>query len=101
MKYFIFAGVVELADTLALGASVARREGSSPFSGTPRKKEEVERLPFFIQKYLDISKYGNVLKLNYLKLLFIFKFQIVNFKLKRKRSPCILSKKGITSLTRL
>ncbi len=28
------ARVVELVDTLALGASVARREGSSPFSRT-------------------------------------------------------------------
>ena len=29
-----YADVVELVDTLALGASVARREGSSPFIRT-------------------------------------------------------------------
>ena len=32
----LYADVVELVDTLALGASAARREGSSPFIRTKR-----------------------------------------------------------------
>jgi hypothetical protein len=32
--------MVELVDTLALGASAARREGSSPFPPTKRKEEK-------------------------------------------------------------
>ena len=33
----LYADVVELVDTLALGASAARREGSSPFSRTKER----------------------------------------------------------------
>ena len=33
----LYADVVELVDTLALGASAARREGSSPFIRTIRR----------------------------------------------------------------
>jgi hypothetical protein len=33
-SYFFRAAVVELVDTLALGASAVRREGSSPFRRT-------------------------------------------------------------------
>ena len=34
----LYADVVELVDTLALGASAARREGSSPFIRTKVKR---------------------------------------------------------------
>ena len=34
----LYADVVELVDTLALGASAARREGSSPFIRTNAKR---------------------------------------------------------------
>ena len=37
MREYKYARVVELVDTLALGASAARREGSSPFSRTKRR----------------------------------------------------------------
>ena len=36
----LYADVVELVDTLALGASAARREGSSPFIRTKVKDQE-------------------------------------------------------------
>ena len=35
----LYADVVELVDTLALGASAARREGSSPFIRTKLKSD--------------------------------------------------------------
>ena len=41
--YNMYARVVELVDTLALGASALGREGSSPFSRT--KTAELRKLP--------------------------------------------------------
>lgn len=35
----VLAGVVELADTQDLGSCAARREGSSPFSGTDEQRD--------------------------------------------------------------
>ena len=32
MNYYVYASVVELADTLDLGSSAAKRGGSSPFT---------------------------------------------------------------------
>ena len=38
-QYIIFARVVELVDTLVLGTSANRREGSSPFSCTIKSSQ--------------------------------------------------------------
>ena len=40
----LYADVVELVDTLALGASAARREGSSPFIRTKVKDQAIPGL---------------------------------------------------------
>ena len=47
----IQAGVVELVDTLDLGSSASRCEGSSPFA---RTKSRREIFGFFIFRYFDI-----------------------------------------------
>ena len=47
----LYADVVELVDTLALGASAARREGSSPFIRT-KVKDQVFAWSF---TYLGVS----------------------------------------------
>ena len=40
----LYADVVELVDTLALGASASGREGSSPFSRTKSERRSAGRL---------------------------------------------------------
>jgi hypothetical protein len=56
MSLLIHGDVVELVDTLALGASVARREGSSPFIPTINnfvifklKKEKLCHLEMYLE----------------------------------------------------
>jgi hypothetical protein len=44
--------VVELVDTLALGASAARREGSSPFIRTNKSRLPFWQAAFIIEKDL-------------------------------------------------
>ena len=43
-----FAGVVKLVDTLDLGSSASRCEGSSPFARTKKKLQLVLRLFYFL-----------------------------------------------------
>jgi fucose 4-O-acetylase-like acetyltransferase len=52
-----FARVVKLADTLALGASAARHEGSSPFPGTKEKNMKTESLQNSRIAYFDNVKF--------------------------------------------
>ena len=47
----LYADVVELVDTLALGASAARREGSSPFIRTKVKDQVFARSFTLVQFY--------------------------------------------------
>ena len=49
----LYADVVELVDTLALGASAARREGSSPFIRTKQKPQH--QLAFLIGNMTDLN----------------------------------------------
>ena len=44
-----FAGVVKLVDTLDLGSSASRCEGSSPFARTNKKASHFEKLFLFYE----------------------------------------------------
>ncbi len=67
----MYARVVELVDTLALGASASGREGSSPFSRTKEKRDQLVSLFFGIR----MSGHGSSRK-----------FTLVNFRREGSRS---------------
>ena len=51
----LYADVVELVDTLALGASAARREGSSPFIRT-KVKDQVFAWSFTLVQFYTFAR---------------------------------------------
>ena len=53
----LYADVVELVDTLALGASAARREGSSPFIRTKIKNRTNVRFFMLVSIYNQARTY--------------------------------------------
>ena len=51
----LYADVVELVDTLALGASAARREGSSPFIRT-KVKDQANTWSFTLVQFYTFAR---------------------------------------------
>ena len=51
----LYADVVELVDTLALGASAARREGSSPFIRT-KVKDQANTRSFTLVEFYELAR---------------------------------------------